>query len=54
VPAESMTSVDEVAYYGLRITTTKGRAVLDYRNTSNGYYGGGLDVTRYAKDGSVA
>jgi hypothetical protein len=29
-------------YYGLKITTTKGIAVLDYRNDSNGYYGGEL------------
>lgn len=32
--------VDEVAYYGLKITTEKGRCVIDYRNDSNGYYGG--------------
>ena len=32
--------VDSVAYYGLRITTTTGPCVVDYRNDSNGYYGG--------------
>lgn len=31
-----------VAYYGLKITTEKGSCVLDYRNESNGYYGGNL------------
>lgn len=31
-------------YYGLKITTEKGRAVIDYRNDSNGYYGGYLTV----------
>ena len=31
---------DVVQYYGLKITTDKGRAVIDYRNDSNGYYGG--------------
>jgi hypothetical protein len=31
-----------IAYYGCKITTTKGRAVIDYRNSSNGYYGGNL------------
>lgn len=39
-------SVDQVAYYGLKITTEKGVCVLDYRNDSNGYYGGGLEVER--------
>jgi hypothetical protein len=34
--------VDQVAYYGLRITTDKGVSVLDYRNDSNGYYGGSV------------
>ena len=31
-----------VQYYGLRIRTTKGDCVIDYRNESNGYYGGNL------------
>jgi hypothetical protein len=31
-----------VAYYGCKITTDKGRCVIDYRNKSNGYYGGDL------------
>ena len=33
-----------VAYYGLKITTDNGRAVIDYRNSSNGYYGGSLEL----------
>jgi hypothetical protein len=33
---------DVVAYYGFRIRTAKGDCVLDYRNESNGYYGGNL------------
>ena len=28
--------------YGLKITTDKGDLVIDYRNSSNGYYGGNL------------
>lgn len=28
--------------YGLKLTTDKGDLVLDYRNESNGYYGGSL------------
>ena len=38
------TGVDEVTYYGLKITTDKGRCVIDYRNDSNGYYGGSLEL----------
>jgi len=36
--------VDQVEYYGLKITTERGRATIDYRNDSNGYYGGSLEV----------
>ncbi len=28
--------------YGLKITTDKGDLIIDYRNSSNGYYGGDL------------
>lgn len=31
-----------VQFYGLRINTDKGSIELDYRNSSNGYYGGNL------------
>ena len=31
-----------VAYYGFKVTTDKGELVVDYRNGSNGYYGGNL------------
>jgi hypothetical protein len=34
--------VECVKYYGLRIETDKGVSVIDYRNDSNGYYGGRL------------
>jgi hypothetical protein len=30
-------------FYGCRITTDRGQAVIDYRNSSNGYYGGSLE-----------
>lgn len=33
---------DVVIYYGLQITTDRGHIVIDYRNDSNGYYGGYL------------
>lgn len=31
-----------IAYYGFRIATERGACVIDYRNESNGYYGGNL------------
>ncbi|ECC9987755.1 hypothetical protein NQI61_003275 [Salmonella enterica] len=31
-----------VQYYGAKITTDKGELVIDYRNSSNGYYGGSV------------
>jgi hypothetical protein len=42
IPTETVPSPRVVAYYGLKITTDKGSAVIDYRNNSNGYYGGRL------------
>lgn len=33
---------DVTVCYGLKITTAKGTCTLDYRNESNGYYGGDL------------
>ena len=36
-------SEDEViAYYGCKIVTDRGDIIIDYRNESNGYYGGNL------------
>ena len=31
-----------IQFYGLKITTNNGDIVIDYRNESNGYYGGDL------------
>lgn len=33
---------DYIRYYGCKIHTEKGSMLLDYRNSSNGYYGGNL------------
>lgn len=33
---------DVIAHYGCKISTDKGDIVIDYRNESNGYYGGNL------------
>lgn len=37
---------DEMQYYGFAIDTAKGRCILAYRNSSNGYYGGNLSWPR--------
>ena len=34
---------DVLSDYGLRVTTTNGDIDIDYRNDSNGYYGGYLE-----------
>lgn len=31
-----------IEHYGCKITTNKGEIIIDYRNESNGYYGGSL------------
>jgi hypothetical protein len=31
-----------IQFYGFKITTDRGEIVIDYRNSSNGYYGGWL------------
>ncbi len=36
------TAADVLAYYGCKIVTDRGEIVIDYRNDSNGYYGGSL------------
>ena len=33
---------DVIDYYGCKITTDRGELIIDYRNESNGYYGGNL------------
>lgn len=33
---------DVLAFYGVKIATNKGDMVIDYRNDSNGYYGGNI------------
>lgn len=36
------TNPDVLAFYGCKIVTDRGDIVIDYRNDSNGYYGGSL------------
>ena len=33
---------ERILFYGFKITTSSGDIVIDYRNSSNGYYGGSL------------
>lgn len=33
---------DVIAFYGFKIVTDQGEVIIDYRNSSNGYYGGNL------------
>lgn len=33
---------EEMAYYGCKIATSQGDLLIEYRNSSNGYYGGSL------------
>lgn len=40
--ADLDTQDGELAFYGLKIVTDKGDMIVDYRNESNGYYGGWL------------
>lgn len=32
-----------IQFYGAKVSTTKGDMVIDYRNSSNGWYGGSLE-----------
>jgi len=41
-PSTFHTDHDCLAFYGCKISTDKGDIVIDYRNDSNGYYGGSL------------
>ncbi len=44
-PVKSSTfhkNADSLAFYGFKIVTDKGEITIDYRNDSNGYYGGSL------------
>lgn len=41
-PSTFHTDPDSLEFYGCKIVTDKGEIVIDYRNDSNGYYGGSL------------
>ena len=40
---EELSDYVDRKYYGLRVSTDNGDIDIDYRNDSNGYYGGSLD-----------
>ncbi len=35
---------DCLQFYGYKITTDKGDATIEFRNSSNGYYGGSIGI----------
>lgn len=41
---QPVSEYESISYYALKIVTDKGEAIIDYRNASNGYYGGWLNV----------
>lgn len=41
-PSKFHSDPDVLAFYGCKIVTDRGDIVIDYRNDSNGYYGGSL------------
>jgi len=42
-PNASNDEYECLAFYGFKISTDKGDIIIDYRNSSNGYYGGSLN-----------
>lgn len=42
-----------IEFYGIKITTNKGYCVIDYRNESNGHYGGDLIFPSSISDYSI-
>jgi len=41
-PSTFHTDPDYLQFYGCKISTDRGEIIIDYRNDSNGYYGGSL------------
>jgi hypothetical protein len=42
-PVKNHKDYDSLQFYGCKITSDKGFCLIDYRNSSNGYYGGSLE-----------
>lgn len=42
-PTKTSNYEEEMSYYGGEIRTTKGLTLFEYRNSSNGYYGGSIN-----------
>lgn len=43
VPDQAEDTYEYLQIYGFKIVTDRGEVVVDFRNESNGYYGGSLD-----------
>ena len=52
-PVDDRTRQEEDEAYGFRISTEKGSATIAFRNSSNGYYGGSLNVVGGAPEDRV-
>lgn len=52
-PVYDKAAFDCLEFYGCKITTEKGSCLIDYRNESNGYYGGSLVWPREHDHGEV-
>lgn len=51
LPEQAYNTIDDyLQFYGCKIITDKGDIVIDYRNSSNGYYGGFLSWETVSND----
>ena len=46
LPSEDTSDNELLQFYNYEIITSQGSCVIDFRNSSNGYYGGSLDLMR--------
>jgi hypothetical protein len=51
---DSRTRQEEDKFYGVKLRTDKGYADIVYRNSSNGYYGGNIYLSKNAPPDSMA
>ena len=49
IPEYNEKAYEYLEFYGIRITTTSGIAIVDFRNESNGYYSGAIEWSNGGK-----
>lgn len=49
-PTKTGNYEEQMSYYDTRIVTNRGDIVCEYRNSSNGYYGGWLEFSLHDED----